>query len=486
MSLHSIRIRDFQHISSPQNAIQAESGQGLSRRPTNASQTETTPTQNGDVDSGFLQVYAPENQFDADNQAFVAQLEHRYSSELRPDLEQIFTETYFTYSYPWCPVLDRETLSSDVARSPLLANALALASSHIQPPLLPHNGPEAYYKRARTIFYDDEEADEMTALKALYPDDCNIQQPTLADFPEDPQSQHHGEIFIYWVRLSAIIGRIAKILLKTNDKSALLPNELREELVTWVHSLPPRLRLRIDTPRTESFDRDVHQLHLFYLTTIIILHLKRSGGQLPQALPPAILAASCTARILRDILARGNSRFLMAITCWHTGTAFIALLQACRIQHLSKFANEDLDILVIAAKELQKMWASANVIAQGFDRLRKSDPTSTSSHTGIQLGGMIISSHANGSMHRDTGSNSVSIDEDESFDWLRFFPFVSKSTNGIAESLVTGREQGTATKGFPSPNNELFHDTLLAQYQDLFDPFTDYALGFPDFTFHPC
>lgn len=167
MSLRSIRIRDFQPTPSPQNAFQAGSVQTASRRATNASQTETTPTQSGDVDSGFLQVYAPENQFDADNQAFVAQLEHRYSSELRPDLEQIFTETYFTYSYPWCPVLDRETLSSDVARSPLLANALALASTHIQPPLLPHDGPEAYYKRARTIFYDDGEADEMTALKAL-------------------------------------------------------------------------------------------------------------------------------------------------------------------------------------------------------------------------------------------------------------------------------------------------------------------------------
>jgi hypothetical protein len=171
MSLHSIRIRDFQPISSPQNNFPTISADHVisppAQRPTNASQTETTPTQNGDVDSGFLQVYAPENQFDADNQAFAAQLEHRYSSELHPDLEQIFTETYFTYSYPWCPVLDRETLSSDVARSPLLANALALASSHIQPPLLPHDGPEAYYKRARTIFYDDEEANEMTALKAL-------------------------------------------------------------------------------------------------------------------------------------------------------------------------------------------------------------------------------------------------------------------------------------------------------------------------------
>lgn len=167
MSMHSIRIRDFQSLSSPQNSFQTFPNQTANRRLTNASQTETTPTQTNDVDSGFLQVYGPEHQFEADNQAFVAQLEHRYSSVLRADLEQIFTETYFTYSYPWCPVLDRQTLSSDVARSPLLANALALASSHIQPPLLPHDGPEVYYKRARTIFYDDEEADEMTTLKAL-------------------------------------------------------------------------------------------------------------------------------------------------------------------------------------------------------------------------------------------------------------------------------------------------------------------------------
>jgi hypothetical protein len=301
----------------------------------------------------------------------------------------------------------------------------------------------------------------------------------LADFPSDAQSQHQGEIFIYWVRLSAIIGRVAKVLLKSNDKSAPLPNELREELVTWVHSLPSKLCLHIDTPRTESFDRDVHQLHLFYLTAIIILHLKRSGVRLPQALPPAILAASCTARILRDILARGNSRFLMANTCWHVGTAFIALLQACRIQHLSKSANEDLDIIAIAAKELQKMWASANVIVQGFDRLRHADSTSN------QLGATPVHSSLYGTTNHNSTTTGIGSNDDDDFDWMRFFPFASKSTNGIAESLVTGRELGTATRGFPSPNNELFHDTLLAQYQDLFDPFTDYALGSPEFTFNP-
>lgn len=523
--------------------------------------TDTTPTQSGDVDAGFLQVYAQENQFDAENQALVAQLEHKYCSDISPDLQHIFTETYFEFCYTWCPVLDRSTLSSDIVRSPLLANSLALAGSHIQPPLLPHHGPDEYYKRARTIFYNDEESDELMTLKSLClfywwapqspsrvhrhsswwwtsviirhaqqmrihrepsiedphrakldlglrrriwwtafarerltslcqskpaiidPDDCNIQEPSLSDFPPDAKSQHQGEIFIYWVRLCAIIGRIAKYLLKSNARAGSLQNELREELVNWVHSLPPCLKLPIDTAHTSNFDRDVHQLHLFYLTTIIILHLKRSGGQLPQALPPAILAASCTARILRDILARGNSRFLMAITCWHSGTAFVALLQACRIAPLRKSANEDLDILSIAVKELQKMWASANVVAQGFERLRKPTTETTSELRSHHTQTSAMLAHPGTTEPDVTFTSDFPDTDDDDFDWMRFFPFVSKATGGIAEQLVSGRELGQATRGFPSPNNETFYGTLLAQFQDLFDPFMDFNLGYPDMNF---
>ncbi|KAF2715354.1 hypothetical protein K504DRAFT_366768 [Pleomassaria siparia CBS 279.74] len=554
-SIQNVRSREFQPHVSPRSVFQAARNQSPApqRQHISISRADTTPTQFGDIDTGFLGVYGPENQVDADNQAFVAQLEHKSRSDLHPDLQQIFTDTYFDYCYTWCPVLDRSTVSMEIRRSPLLANAIALASSHIQPPLLPHDGPEAYYKRARTIFYDDEEADTLTSLRAIclfywwapqapsrvhrhsswwwtsvvirhaqqmnihrepalddshrekldlglrrriwwtafarerltalcqskpaiiYPDDCNIQESTLADFPDDPQSQRKGQVFIYWVRLCAIIGRIAKVLLQSDKSiSNVFPTHLREELVSWVHSLPPSLRLPIDSARTESFDRDVHQLHLFYLTTIVIMHLKRSGGHLPQALPPAIIAASCTARILRDILARGNSRYLMAITCWHVGTAFIALLQACRIQHLAKYANEDLDILGHTVKQLQHMWASANVISRGFDRLRKSGSAQTFNTTITELQPNSYTPQPSTTIHPDCD------DDNDGFDWLRLFPFVSKSTNGIAESLISGKEQGTATRGFPLPNNELFHDTLMAQYQHLFDPFTDYTLGFPD------
>jgi hypothetical protein len=321
------------------------------------------------------------------------------------------------------------------------------------------------------------------------PEDCNIQEPSLADFPADPDEQRKGEIFIHWVKLCAIIGRIAKILSRSSEKtlSSPFPVHLRQELIDWVQSLPPHLQLPIHSTRTQPFNRDVHQLHLPYLTVIIILHLKRSHHALPQALPPAILAASCTARILRDILSRGNTRFLMAITCWYCGTAFLALLQACRIEHLSKDANEDMDVLDSAVKQLQTMWSSANVIKQGFDRLRASNNVAsagnvTSGHehsTNIARAGPASPGDTSGLRDASFLSN------DEGFDWMAFFPFLSSSTSGLAEKLLSGRADGTATRGFPSPNNELFHETIMVQYQDLFEPFTDYALNLPDLTFDP-
>lgn len=123
----------------------------------------------GDLDTGFLQVYGPENQLDAEQQELEARLEpkHSFSEPRQQELLQSFAETYWEYCYPWCPVLDRTTLDAEMIRSPLLANAIALAASHIQPPLVPHDGPASYYNKAKAIFYNDEEADCLTALKAL-------------------------------------------------------------------------------------------------------------------------------------------------------------------------------------------------------------------------------------------------------------------------------------------------------------------------------
>ena len=540
-----------------------------------------------DVDTGFLNVYGPETHAEiAEQQELDASLEYGYSfSDARQqELQQIYADTYVEFCYPWCPVLDVDRITEDTMRSPLLANALAVAGSHIRPPLIPHDGPATYYKRATSIFYNDEEPGgsglaTLQALSLFYwwaprgisvahrhsswwwtsvvirhaqqmnlhrepgpghpqhdplqlslrrriwwtafarerltalcqskpciidPSDCSIAPPSLADFPADPKLQRKGEIFIHWVSLCAIIGRVAKFLSRPGDA---FPTHLRQELVDWVRALPPHLQLPLAAARTESdaFDRDVHQLHLPYLTTIIVLHLRRTAHDLPQALPPAILAASCIVRILRDVLSRGDARFLMAITCWYSGTAFTAMLQASRIPALARDANEGLDVLTTAVEQLQRMWGSARVLRQGFDRLRGGNPGSGGAgndNDGVRLefGGGDGGAHgadvgsapagggaaASGFLPLPLGTAHGEEDIDvarDFFDWTALFPFVTTATGGIAKALLQGSEEGMATR-FPSPQGLLFQDAFMVDYQGLLEPFSQGdSLGFGDVRF---
>ncbi|KAL4804107.1 fungal-specific transcription factor domain-containing protein [Aspergillus unguis] len=489
-------------------------------------------------------------------------------------LQQSFVETYHEYCYPWCPVFDQDQLSLDsLAQSPLLVNALAVVGSHVRPPALPHDGPAAYYERARNLFYNDAEPDVVRALQAISlfywwsprppsilhrhsswwwtsvvirhcqqlgvhqqpslgpgpassqhnhptnhrshlirrriwwtafarerltaicqgkpctidPEDCDIAEPTLDDFPDaamNSEARVKAEIFIYWVRLCAIIGRIAKYLNRPRTSAGAFPTHLARELIAWVHSLPPHLTLPIDKPQTSSFKRDIHQLHLPYLAVIIMLHLKQPSQHQPEAYPPAILAASCMARIFRDTLARGSTHWLMAITGWYTSMAFIALLQAVRVDGLTGPGNEDLDVLVLAVDQLRKMWPTANIFHEGFQRLR---PALGSPDHGIEpvssfngpvpslndgAGAEALLSLSNSEPMPPPGPARPPVPRDENaiggIDWMEYFPFASPQTSGVAERLLV-----------PHTNmDELFFDNLdvfpdsMVQFQDLVTDFT--------------
>lgn len=125
-------------------------------------------THRGDIDTGFLQVYGPENDLMAQEQTLEDSLQPQLLSDSQPpDLIESFAETYWEYCYTWCPILDPDHLFEEISRSPLLANALAAAATHVQPPLVPHLGPAKYYAKARCAFYNDEEPDPVTALKSI-------------------------------------------------------------------------------------------------------------------------------------------------------------------------------------------------------------------------------------------------------------------------------------------------------------------------------
>ncbi|KAJ5827319.1 hypothetical protein N7447_004082 [Penicillium robsamsonii] len=457
---------------------------------------------------------------------------------LQPHLRQSFTETYFEYCYTWCPILDKSTLSRELAESPLLDNAIAILGSHVCPPLIPHAGPSTYYDRARRLFYDEEEEGLVVTLKAISlfywwapkppsvihrhsswwwtsiviklaqqagihlesvtdvsrhgiqpyilrriwwtafarerltaicqgkpclidPEDCNIPPPSVQDFP-DLEDKNKAEVFVYWVRLCTIIGRIAKRLsrsAKSPSTTKDFPADLGKELIDWVRSLPLHLQLHIGSRHTPNFNRDVHQLHLPYLAVIIVLHLTRSSQSLPQALPPATVAGSCIARILKDLLVRSEIRSLQPITCWYVGMGFMALLQASRSESLKDGATADLDILVLSIKELKKMWATAGLFDQTFDRLRSNDKC---------LGSEDFPNRHLGNEQSARALNSEEVVLHSDIDWMDYFPFVSSQTSVVAGKLLVQQKKDV---GF------IFWDGLGDMGSDTIPNYQDFMEG---------
>jgi hypothetical protein len=189
----------------------------------------------------------------------------------------------------------------------------------------------------------------------------------LTDFPADQAAQ--GEIFIHYVRLSEIIGRLSRRLSLGNDRSAPAV-DIIIELQNWVQSLPHHLLLPFGSARTSTrdFRRDVHQLHLPYLTAITLLYMNASSHALPKASATALLAASCVARIFQDFLARGSINFVSGIGGWYMTVAILALLHGSQIPALGECANEQIDVLMIALREIAKSWYSAEMFLRALEK----------------------------------------------------------------------------------------------------------------------
>jgi hypothetical protein len=263
----------------------------------------------------------------------------------------------------------------------------------------------------------------------INPEDCDVPMPSLDDFP-GLEAKSKAEVFIYWVRLCTIVGRAANAIARSSKGSgpARFPSHLARELIAWARSLPDHLQLPIGLSHTPNFSMDIHQLHLPYLAMVVVLNLTRSSQSMPQARPPATLAASCIARVLKDVLIRSSTRYLMPITCWYCGMAFIALLHASRTEHLKDAANADLEILHLAVKQLKKMWGTANLFDKGFERLLalRDSGNMTAAVNGDIVHGTIAPEGRN-----DHAENNV-----DDIVWMDYFPFLTAQTSAVAEKVL--------------------------------------------------
>lgn len=286
-------------------------------------------------------------------------------------------------------------------------------------------------------------------------DYCDVKMVTVADFPH-PEGIT-ATIFVNWVQLWDIAGRITKeLLLKRDAKNKAL---LARELINWVLTLPTALQLPVGRHSVLDFNRDVYYLHLGYLTVVIVLHFSKGQGTIPRASMPAIAAASCIAAIFRAYLSRGSLQYLGCEAVWYCTVAILALLRARRIDGFTSDADADIATLRLALTDLSSWSQTGRMFNHGLERLFKEEPVTQ------------FPSVYNSPTNHDIRDVSETPDQSATSDntrWMDYFPNVTAQTSPLIAGLIVN---DCLTMPFPQME---WPDDVNLQLQDLFRDVDDW------------
>ncbi|KAL1899225.1 hypothetical protein Sste5346_003148 [Sporothrix stenoceras] len=213
--------------------------------------------------------------------------------------------------------------------------------------------------------------------------------------------------------------------------------------------------------RTSNFNRDVHGLHLTYLSAITLLHLSKDALPLPKASVGAIVAASCTTRIFHDYLVRGSVSFLAGQCGWYIAIAILALLHARRLEGLRAHAEADIQILRAAMSVMAETWHSARVWGKNFAKLLDTDtdldpaaPMAGTADDTSSAQNQTPTDQTNGmAPTTQVGYTEVEAGIEEisammGIDWQDYFPYVTAETSPLIGILFSQEAQTSPFRDF--------------------------------------
>ena len=262
------------------------------------------------------------------------------------------------------------------------------------------------------------------------------------------------------MRLCSIIGRVGQHLSRHTEEAS-FPTQLALELIDWAGTLPEHLALPDTSHGSRKYDRDVFLLHLPYLTTITVLHMNWSSHHpsqpLPEAYTTAVLSASCVARLIKELFARGHVAFLGAIATWYVGVAIVALVHTQRIERLTESGAEDLRSLRLALDALASLWPTGAIFVRGFERMKIFE------NLGTGLGNDRRTTIATEVTTDATSPVLSDVNWLHGIDWQSYFPNVTTQTSSLAAILLADDQ--------PMTWDELcWIEDPTVQLQNFFDP----------------
>lgn len=189
--------------------------------------------------------------------------------------------------------------------------------------------------------------------RAINPDDCFVRPISLSDFR---QPTKHAHVFVAYVEVSSILGRITDWYLR-GAKSIAEFRRFELDLMTWIGKLPECLQPTDASGRLKPYDFHLWQLYLPYLSALCIMH--RTSRRTETLHLTALLASSCTVRIVEDLLARDDLRCVNAMLAIYLLIAGLALLSTYEHPNVWPNARPDFEVVVRALDELSKTWHTA-------------------------------------------------------------------------------------------------------------------------------
>ncbi len=199
--------------------------------------------------------------------------------------------------------------------------------------------------------------------------DCTVDPPSIQDFPEPTDLR--AQIFVFYVKICGLVCDLCQLLTRNSNPPPEEKHAIGLNLLDWIRSLPPELRLYNGDGSSRPYDFELVQLHVPFFSAMCVLFRPRSVFTITPDSTAAVVASTLNFRLFEAFHLRDQTFYLGPIYAWHTLVAAVPQLSCSRIPSLWEEAQYALGTIEEVLRGLSQKWPSAMNNFRNVQVLRK-------------------------------------------------------------------------------------------------------------------
>jgi len=176
---------------------------------------------------------------------------------------------------------------------------------------------------------------------------------------------------VFYVRICRVLAKLCELLTRKGTHPSEEKDAIGFELLEWTRDLPVDLRFINESGSPQSYNFEVTQLHVPFLSAVTLLFRPQPVFSISTNNTVAVVAATLNFRIFEAFQLRDQIGYLGPIYSWHILVAAISRLACLRIPSLREEAQMAFNSIEVLLRELGTRWPSALNNLRNLQLLRK-------------------------------------------------------------------------------------------------------------------